>query len=89
MTELMVIDIGRNALYTVMYLAGPVLILSLVVGLTISIFQAATMINEMTLTFIPKLVAIGAGLLFFLPWMIGKYQSFFHYLMRMMDQLLR
>ena len=89
MTDLMVIDIGRAALFTVLYLAGPMLLLSLVVGLTISIFQAATQINEMTLTFIPKLLAVGLSLLFFLPWMLNKFNSFFFYLMRMTEQLLR
>jgi len=87
--DVQIIDIGRQSLFLVLYLAGPMLLLSLVVGLTISIFQAATQINEMTLTFIPKLVAIGASLLFFLPWMINQFISFFHMLMRMVDPLIR
>ena len=87
--DVQIIDIGRNALFLVLYMAGPMLLISLVVGLTISIFQAATQINEMTLTFIPKLLAIGASLLFFLPWMINKFSSFFHMLMRMMEPLIR
>ncbi len=89
MSDLMVIDLGRSALLTVLYLAGPMLILSLVVGLVISVFQAATQINEMTLTFIPKLVTIGISLLIFLPWMLNKFESFFFQLMRMMEPLLR
>lgn len=78
MNDMMVIDVGRNALLVVLYLSGPMLILSLVVGLAISVFQAATQINEMTLTFIPKLITIGVTLLFFLPWMIHVFQDFFN-----------
>lgn len=89
MTDLMVIDIGRRALYAVLYLAGPMLAVSLIVGLVVSIFQAATQINEMTLTFIPKLIAIGVTLLLFLPWMIKVFQSFFNELMLMIEPLLR
>jgi len=89
MTDLMVIDIGRNALFTVLYLAGPMLCVALVVGLAVSIVQAATQVNEMTLTFIPKLVAVGTALLFFLPFMINKLESFFFFLMRMQESLLR
>jgi flagellar biosynthetic protein FliQ len=81
MSDLMVIDIGRNALLTVLYLSGPMLLLSMVVGLAISIFQAATQINEMTLTFIPKLLTIGISLIVFLPWMMNKFQVFFFQLM--------
>ena len=87
--DLQIIDIGRNALFLVLYMAGPMLMISLLVGLTVSIFQAATQINEMTLTFIPKLLAIGISLLFFLPWMINKFTEFFHLLMRMMEPMLR
>lgn len=89
MTDMMVIDVGRQALYMVLLLSGPMLILSLIVGLAISIFQAATQINEMTLTFIPKLVAIGLALLFFMPWMIHQFQSFFISLMNMIGPMLR
>ena len=53
-----VIGIGREAIWTVIYVAGPVLIIALAVGLIIGVFQAATSIQEMTLTFVPKLAAI-------------------------------
>ncbi len=89
MNDVLVLDIGRNALITVLYLAGPMLGVSLVVGLAVSIFQAATQINEMTLTFIPKLLTIGISLVVFLPLMIDKFESFFHTLMQMTDDLLR
>ena len=60
-----VIGIGREAIWTVIYVAGPVLIIALSVGLIIGVFQAATSIQEMTLSFIPKLAALVASLLIF------------------------
>jgi flagellar biosynthetic protein FliQ len=51
-------------------LAAPMLLAGLVVGLLVSIFQAATSINEMTLTFIPKMLAVAVALIFFFPWMM-------------------
>lgn len=89
MTDLMVIDIGRQALLITLFLSGPLLIVSLVIGLIISIFQAATQINEMTLTFIPKLVATGVALVFTMPWMIKMFEQHFQYLMRMITPMLR
>ena len=64
-----VISIGREAIWTVLYVAGPVLLIALSVGLIIGVFQAATSIQEMTLSFIPKLAALIAALLTF-----GDYQ---------------
>jgi len=52
------------------FLAAPVLIFGLVAGLLVSIFQAATQINEMTLVFIPKMLAVGIAILIFFPWML-------------------
>jgi flagellar biosynthetic protein FliQ len=64
-----VISIGREAIWTVIYVAGPILLIALSVGLIIGVFQAATSIQEMTLSFIPKLAALVAALLIF-----GDYQ---------------
>ena len=65
-----VLDIGREALWLAVLLAGPMLGAALAVGLFISVIQAATQIQEMTLSFIPKLAAV-AGVLFFVgPWML-------------------
>lgn len=89
MSEIMIIDLGRKTLMMVLILSGPMLILSLVVGLIVSIFQAATQINEMTLTFIPKLVAMGAALLIFLPWMLQLFKGFFTELLEMIPMMLR
>jgi flagellar biosynthetic protein FliQ len=59
------------AMKTALTMAGPLLLATLVVGLLISIFQAATQINEMTLSFIPKLLAVGATLVLLGPWLIS------------------
>lgn len=72
----MIIDIGREALITVIIIGGPLLISGLVVGLAVGIFQAVTQIHEMTLTFIPKILTIIGMLFFLLPWMIIKFISF-------------
>jgi len=70
MTPEMVIAIGKNAIFTAGLLVLPVLIVALAVGLIVSILQAITQIHEMTLTFVPKLLAAGILLYFLLPWMI-------------------
>ena len=64
-------SIGRGALEVVVLLAAPMLGVALLVGLVIGVFQAATQINEMTLSFIPKLLAVAAALLVAGPWMLG------------------
>ena len=71
-----VMDIGRNALFIVVLVASPMLGLGLLVGLIIGILQAATSVNEMTLTFVPKLFAVGFGIAFFGPWMISTLIEF-------------
>jgi len=70
MTPQTVMAIGQGALELTLLIAAPLLLSALLVGLTVSIFQAATQINEMTLSFIPKLVAIFAALLIAGPWII-------------------
>ncbi len=59
-----------DSIKTAISLAAPMLLSGLVVGLLVSIFQAATSINEMTLTFIPKMLAVAVALIFFFPWMM-------------------
>jgi flagellar biosynthetic protein FliQ len=76
MTPEFVVDIGRRAVETVLTLTAPLLIVALVTGLIISIFQAATQINEQTMTFIPKIVAVLVTLLIFAPWMIKVMIAF-------------
>lgn len=76
MTTSTVMEIFRDALTTGLKLAAPVLIASLVVGLIIAILQAATQVHEQSLTFVPKLVAIGVILLLLGPWMMTQMQEF-------------
>ena len=76
MTPEFVVALGRQSVELVLMLAAPMLICALVVGLVISIFQAATQINEQTMTFVPKIVAVLAALIIFAPWMIQKLLSF-------------
>lgn len=71
-----VITLGQQALYVMLLMAAPLLLTALAVGLVVSILQAATQINEMTLSFIPKLLAIVAALVVAGPWMITFYVDF-------------
>ena len=71
-----VIHVGRQAVETVLLTASPMLIAAMVIGLLISIFQAATQINEQTMTFIPKIVAVFVTLLIFGPWIIELLVTF-------------
>ena len=76
MTPEFVVAIGRQSVELVLMLAAPMLICALVVGLLISIFQAATQINEQTMTFIPKIVVVLASLIIAAPWIIRIMLSF-------------
>lgn len=67
----MAIQIGRDALAMVMLVSAPMLILGLVVGLMVSVFQAATQIQEQSLAFIPKIIAVFVAILIFGPWMLS------------------
>lgn len=69
MDGLEVLDLGRDALWTTVWMSAPAMIAGLVVGLVIAFFQALTQIQEMTLVFVPKILAIFAALLIFLPFM--------------------
>ena len=76
MTPDMVVEIAYQCLYTAFLLAAPILLTGLVVGLLVGIFQAATSVHEMTLTFIPKLIVAAITLILFLPWMIRTMTAF-------------
>lgn len=71
-----VMDIASNAMVTAIMVAAPVLLVSIVVGLAVSIFQATTHIQEQTLTFVPKVLAIVGILILFGPWMISVLTTF-------------
>ena len=76
MTIETVTEIGRQAIETAMLVSAPVLGLSLIVGLMVSTFQAMPQINEATLTFVPKVLAVFAATILFLPWMMGVLIAF-------------
>ena len=71
-----VISVAEKGIMTVLIISGPLLALALVVGLIISIFQAATQIQEQTLAFVPKIVAVLVALVFFGPWMLSHMLSY-------------
>ncbi len=72
MTQDMVVGLARNAVEITLLISLPMLGLGLLVGLLVSIFQAVTQIQEMTLTFVPKIIAVLIGLLVAFPWMMNK-----------------
>ncbi len=76
MTLNMVSDIIRSTLYVVITTAAPLLLISLSVGLTVSIFQTVTSIQEQTLTFVPKVIAIFTGIMVIGPWMMNNIVTF-------------
>jgi flagellar biosynthetic protein FliQ len=76
MTVETIIGLGRDTLEIVLVLAGPILLAGLVVGVAVSLFQAVTQINEMTLTLIPKMIAVVAALAVCGPWMLERLMSF-------------
>jgi flagellar biosynthesis protein FliQ len=76
MTPDLVMTLGQETIKTMLMLAAPLLLCALVVGLIVSIFQAVTQINEATLSFIPKIVAIAVVLLIAAPWMLDLITKF-------------
>jgi len=86
-TDLFVVDIGRKAMLLMLYMCGPMLLSALFVGLFIALFQAATHINEMTMTFIPKILTVLLVLMFFLPTMVALFRDFFINLMAIIPTL--
>jgi flagellar biosynthesis protein FliQ len=78
MTQEMVIAIAENAVFIVLIVSGPLLLIALISGLAVSIFQATTSIQEQTLAFVPKIVAVLVGLIFFGPFMISKMTDYFY-----------
>jgi flagellar biosynthesis protein FliQ len=76
MNELAVLELGREATWVMLLVAGPVLLIGTVVGLAVALLQALTTIQEMTLTFVPKIVAMLIGLIIFLPFMMTTLIEF-------------
>ncbi|MGH6620723.1 MAG: flagellar biosynthesis protein FliQ [Alphaproteobacteria bacterium] len=76
MNEAQVMDFAREAVFTMLKVATPIMIVGLIVGLAISLFQALTSIQEMTLTFVPKILVVFTSLLVLLPYMFETMQRF-------------
>jgi flagellar biosynthetic protein FliQ len=76
MTAETVVELAQSALRVTLLVAGPMLLAGMLVGLVISIVQAATQINEMTMTFVPKIVAVMLVLVLALPWIISQLTTF-------------
>ncbi|MGE4368208.1 MAG: flagellar biosynthesis protein FliQ [Burkholderiaceae bacterium] len=84
-----VMSMTYEAMKIALSMAGPLLLVTLVVGLVISIFQAATQINEMTLSFIPKLLAVGLALVLLGPWLIGTMVDYIQTLLTGLPNLVQ
>ncbi len=76
MNEAQVLDFARDAIFTTLKVASPIMLVGLIVGLAIALFQALTSIQEMTLTFVPKILVVFASLLVLMPFMFGIMQRF-------------
>ncbi|MBT4291097.1 flagellar biosynthesis protein FliQ [bacterium] len=76
MTPETVLELGQSALKTTLMIAAPMLGAGMIVGLVISIFQAATHINEMTMTFVPKIVAVFVAMIVAMPWIMSRMTNF-------------
>ena len=88
MTPETVYMVGQDAMVVAVKLTAPILLSSLAVGLVIAMFQAATQINEMTLTFVPKLLTIALVLMLFGPWMLQMFIDYFQDVVRNVPHLI-
>ncbi len=89
MTQELAIWVVRETLFTALMVASPMLITGLVVGLSISLIQSATQLQEMTLTFIPKILSVVIVLILLASWMIDKLLQFTHTLFGLISQMAR
>ncbi|MDH5189364.1 MAG: flagellar biosynthesis protein FliQ [Rhodospirillaceae bacterium] len=76
MNEVTVVELGRQALWVILIMSGPIMLSGLLIGLIIALFQALTTIQEMTLTFVPKIIVIFIAVVAFLPFMISTLVDF-------------
>lgn len=76
MTPEFIIEFAKEGIVMTLMISMPMLMLGLIVGLAVSVFQAVTSIQEMTLSFVPKIIAVFAGLLFFAPWMLAQFTEY-------------
>lgn len=89
MSELLIVDLASSAIRTAFLVAAPALVLGLVVGLGVSLFQAVTSIQDPTLSFIPKILAIMLVVLLAFPWMIQIMRDFTENLLNNLDYYIR
>lgn len=89
MTSMDAVTLGQNAVTMTLLLSAPLLIVGMVVGLAVAIFMATTQIQEMTLTFVPKITAVMLALLFFSSWMLIKMTDYTRNLILSIPDLIR
>ena len=89
MSSDMAIQIGRDALLMVMLISAPMLGLALFVGIAVSIFQATTQIQEQTLAFVPKIIAVFVAVLLFGPWMVSLIVNYTRDILINIPQMIR
>ena len=88
MSHALIVDLARNAIMLALLIAGPMLVVALLVGLTVSVLQAVTQIQEQTLAFVPKLVGVAVVFLLALPWMIQLLVKYTTELFRSLPSLI-
>ena len=88
MSHALVVDLARNAIMLALLIAGPMLVVALLVGLTVSVLQAVTQIQEQTLAFVPKLVGVSVVFLLALPWVIQLLVKYTTELFRSLPSLI-
>jgi flagellar biosynthetic protein FliQ len=76
MNEMVIVGIAKDALRTALYVAGPALVVSMIVGLSISVFQVVTSLQDQTVAFVPKVVAVMATVVLCFPWMMRVLVQF-------------
>jgi flagellar biosynthesis protein FliQ len=89
MSPLEAITLGQNAINLTLLLAAPLLLVGMVIGIMIALFQAVTQIQEMTLTFVPKIVGVLMALLFFSSWMVIKLTDYTKGLFMSLPEIIR
>jgi flagellar biosynthetic protein FliQ len=88
MSHTLVVDLARNAIMLALLISGPMLIVALIIGLTVSVLQAVTQIQEQTLAFVPKLVGVSAVFLIALPWVLQLLVKYTTELFRSLPSLI-
>ncbi len=89
MTEMFALELGKNAVTMTIMLAAPMMVVALVIGLVISVFQALTQIQEQSLTFVPKILAVFGTLLVAGPWLLKNLLNYTMGLFNMLPQMVR